>query len=71
MTKKVYQPSDENKFFPLLIAALIIIALAVGSLVFSLVKVDDPQELIVNPDSTAVPSGPPGVPVPSGPPPSQ
>jgi hypothetical protein len=66
-----YQDGDEKKYFATVIAALVIIAIAVATFIFSLVRSDkdDFLEFLVE-DVNGVPhvSPGPGMPVPDGPP---
>lgn len=78
-----YNKGDEKKYFPMVIAALIVLAVAIAGFVFSLVS-KSPQEIdgviieesedgtiMVSPGpGLATPEGPPNLPMPTSPPPS-
>ncbi|MBD3331124.1 hypothetical protein GF354_06420 [Candidatus Peregrinibacteria bacterium] len=79
-----YNEGDENKYFPMMLASLIAIAIAVSAFIYSVVRTepgDVPYDDIegvsvemedgnayVNPTEIG-PSGPPSVPFPTAPPP--
>jgi len=63
-----YKDGEENKYFPTIAAALLIIAIAISAFVASLIRANDPVGVYVNPDSLPTPSAPPNLPEPEYPP---
>ena len=72
-----YQKGDEKSAIPMFLAALIVIAVAIGSFVFKSTDTEDPLGFVVteengvvmvNPGEGLLPFGPPNVAVPDNPP---
>lgn len=75
-----YKKGDENTYFPTMIAALVVIALAIAAFIYSFIKTT-PVDLMLEPSAVSVggemaapssvgPSAPPSIPFPTEPPPS-
>jgi hypothetical protein len=75
-----YKKGDENTFFPTMIAALIVIAIAIAAFIYSFVRTT-PDDLMLEPVAVSVssdsaapssvgPSAPPSIPFPTEPPPA-